>query len=41
MFTHPRDGAYVSETWVVYGGEVDLTDTVLGLVLRTGAFPRE
>ncbi|MYR47288.1 Uma2 family endonuclease [Streptomyces sp. SID5910] len=41
IFTHPKDGDYTIETRVAFGGELDLTGTVLGLTLRTDAFPRD
>ncbi|MFJ8545366.1 Uma2 family endonuclease [Streptomyces sp. NPDC093586] len=41
IFTRPKDGDYTTETRVAFGQELDLTDTVLGLTLRTDAFPRD
>lgn len=41
VFTHPKDGDYLTETRVAFGQELDLTDTVLGLTLRTDTFPRD
>ncbi len=41
LFTQPKDGDYVSELSVTYGGEVDMTTTLLGLTLRTDEFPRD
>ncbi|ALV35057.1 Uma2 family endonuclease [Streptomyces sp. CdTB01] len=40
LFTQPKDGDYVSETTVSFGGDVDLTVTDLGLTLKTDEFPR-
>ncbi|MET7319239.1 Uma2 family endonuclease [Streptomyces sp. NPDC005549] len=41
IFTHPKDGDYTTETRVVFGEDLDLTGTVLGLTLRTDVFPRD
>jgi Uma2 family endonuclease len=41
IFTHPKDGEYITETTVGFGHDLDLTDTVLGLTLRTDTFPRD
>ncbi|MEU4050251.1 hypothetical protein AB0F09_13770 [Streptomyces olivaceus] len=41
LFTRPQDGDYTTETKVAFGQELDLTGTVLGLTLRTDAFPRD
>ncbi|MEU4652555.1 Uma2 family endonuclease [Streptomyces sp. NPDC023723] len=41
LFTQPKEGTYVSDTSVEYGGDVDMTTTHLGLTLRTDAFPRD
>lgn len=40
LFTQPKDGDYVSELSLSYGGDVDMT-TTLGLTLRTEEFPRD
>ncbi|MFE0101708.1 Uma2 family endonuclease [Streptomyces sp. NPDC059009] len=42
IHTPPKDGAY-THTWptVAFGEEVDLTDTPLGLALKTDTFPRD
>ncbi|KAB1147263.1 Uma2 family endonuclease [Streptomyces luteolifulvus] len=40
LHVHPRDGAYAIETKISFGEAVDLTDTVLGLTLKTHEFPR-
>ncbi|MFD5652191.1 Uma2 family endonuclease [Streptomyces sp. NPDC127039] len=40
VFTHPKDSDYTTETRVVFGEELDLTGTVLGLTLPTADFPR-
>ncbi|WP_411120808.1 hypothetical protein [Streptomyces sp. x-19] len=41
VFTHPQDGAYKRDLTVAYGEPVDRTDTVLGMTLPTGEFPRD
>ncbi|CAL9497213.1 Uma2 family endonuclease [Streptomyces sp. enrichment culture] len=41
VYTNPKNGDYVTRTKVDFGDDVDLTDTVLGLTLRTDAFPRD
>ncbi len=41
LFTQPKDGDYVSDTSITYGGDVDMTTTLLGLVLPTAEFPRD
>ncbi|MGW1586904.1 Uma2 family endonuclease [Streptomyces sp. NPDC002386] len=41
VFTHPRDGRYALEVKADFGEELDLTGTLLGLVLKTGEFPRD
>ncbi|TKT01394.1 Uma2 family endonuclease [Streptomyces lasalocidi] len=41
LYTRPKDGEYVSELSVAFGADVDMTDTVLGLTLRTQDFPRD
>ena len=40
LFTQPKDGDYVSDLSVTYGGDVDMTTTLLGLTLPTAEFPR-
>ncbi|MFI2379383.1 Uma2 family endonuclease [Streptomyces sp. NPDC018964] len=41
LFTQPKDGDYLSDTSVTFGGEVDMTTTPLGLTLKTDGFPRD
>ena len=41
IYTHPKDGDYATETKVPFGDDVDLGDTVIGLTLKTGEFPRD
>ncbi|KUN21226.1 hypothetical protein AQJ23_30270 [Streptomyces antibioticus] len=41
VYTHPKDGAYTTETRVDFGGEIDLTGTVIDLILKTDDFPRD
>lgn len=40
LFTQPKEGDYLSETSVTFGGEVDMTTTPLGFTLKTDEFPR-
>lgn len=39
--TKPKDGEYRGELSLDFGDEIDLTGTVVGLVLETGEFPRD
>ncbi|MEV0182515.1 Uma2 family endonuclease [Streptomyces sp. NPDC050625] len=41
LFTEPKDGDYVNDFSVAYGGVVDLTGTSVDLTLRTDEFPRD
>jgi Uma2 family endonuclease len=41
VYTQPKDGDYVIDASVTYGGDVDLTTTHLGLTLKTDEFPRD
>ncbi|MER6146012.1 Uma2 family endonuclease [Streptomyces sparsogenes] len=41
LFTHPKDGEYRAEMTVDFGSELDLTDTVVGMTLKTDEFPRD
>ncbi|MFC7263645.1 MULTISPECIES: Uma2 family endonuclease [Streptomyces] len=41
IFTHPKDGDYATETKIAFGDAVDLTNTVVGLTLKTDEFPRD
>ncbi|MFI2642749.1 Uma2 family endonuclease [Streptomyces sp. NPDC018610] len=41
LFTQPKDGDYLTDTSVTFGGEVDMTTTPLGLTLKTDDFPRD
>ncbi|MER6343628.1 Uma2 family endonuclease [Streptomyces sp. NPDC001595] len=41
LYTDPKDGDYQVETTVAFGKELDLTGTVVDLVLNTGDFPRD
>ncbi|MFD4571802.1 Uma2 family endonuclease [Streptomyces sp. NPDC058417] len=40
LYTQPKEGVYVSELSVAYGGAVDMSTTLLGLTLETEEFPR-
>ncbi|MEU2282003.1 Uma2 family endonuclease [Streptomyces sp. NPDC013178] len=41
LHTLPRDGEYHGEVSFGFGDEIDLTGTVVGLVLKTDEFPRD
>ncbi|MEV5341003.1 Uma2 family endonuclease [Streptomyces sp. NPDC052676] len=41
LYTDPKDGDYEVETTVPFGKDLDLTGTVVDLVLKTGEFPRD
>ncbi len=41
VYTHPKGDDYAIDTKVDFGSDVDLTDTLLGLTLQTGDFPRD
>ncbi len=41
VYTHPMNGDYTTETKLPFGEDLDLTDTPVGLVLRTDEFPRD
>ncbi|MBL1081899.1 Uma2 family endonuclease [Streptomyces actinomycinicus] len=41
VHTHPKDGDYATRTSVDFGTDVDLTGTVVDLVLKTDRFPRD
>lgn len=41
VYTQPKDGDYISDLSVAFGADIDLTDTVIGLVLKTADFPRD
>jgi Uma2 family endonuclease len=41
LYTQPKDGEYISELSVTFGADIDMTDTVLGLTLKTDEFPRD
>ncbi|MGW0842021.1 Uma2 family endonuclease [Streptomyces sp. NPDC002787] len=41
VYTNPKKGDYITETTVPFGDELDLSDTVVGLVLKTDEFPRD
>ncbi|MET9967140.1 Uma2 family endonuclease [Streptomyces sp. NPDC006356] len=40
-YTHPKDGDYAMRTSVDFGTDIDLTGTVVDLVLKTEDFPRD
>jgi Uma2 family endonuclease len=41
LHTLPKDGEYRGEISLDFGYEIDLTETVVGLVLKTDEFPRD
>ncbi|GHH06739.1 Uma2 family endonuclease [Streptomyces lanatus] len=41
LFTQPKDGDYMSDASITYGADVDMTNTLLGLTLKTDRFPRD
>ncbi|MDT9697064.1 Uma2 family endonuclease [Streptomyces sp. P17] len=41
VYTHPKDGDYAMRTSVDFGTDIDLTGTVVDLVLKTDKFPRD
>ncbi|MFF4363887.1 Uma2 family endonuclease [Streptomyces sp. NPDC001604] len=41
LYTQPKDGEYVVELSVAFGGDVDMTTTLVGLTLKTEEFPRD
>lgn len=41
LYTHPKNGEYATETKLSFGDDVDLSDTVVGLTLKTDEFPRD
>lgn len=41
LYTHPKNGEYATETKLAFGDDVDLSDTVVGLTLKTDEFPRD
>ncbi|MET7380763.1 Uma2 family endonuclease [Streptomyces sp. NPDC005526] len=41
VYTHPKGDDYAIDTKVDFGSDVDLTDTLLDLTLKTDKFPRD
>ncbi|MBI0295177.1 Uma2 family endonuclease [Streptomyces sp. PRKS01-29] len=41
LFTDPKDGEYLTEVSVSFGKDLDLTETAVGLTLKTDEFPRD
>ncbi|MFD4877368.1 Uma2 family endonuclease [Streptomyces sp. NPDC058420] len=41
IYTHPKGDDYATETKAAFGDDLDLGDTVVGLVLSTADFPRD
>ncbi|MFG2885893.1 Uma2 family endonuclease [Streptomyces sp. NPDC048297] len=40
-YTQPKEGDYITRTTVDFGKDIDLTGTVVDLVLKTDEFPRD
>ncbi|WP_129308439.1 Uma2 family endonuclease [Streptomyces sp. L2] len=41
IYTQPKEGDYEIETTVPFGSDLDLTHTVVGLILKTDEFPHD
>lgn len=41
LHTLPKDGEYISELSIAFGTDVDMTNTLVGLTLKTDEFPRD
>ncbi|MEU6666493.1 Uma2 family endonuclease [Streptomyces sp. NPDC046727] len=41
VYTQPKEGDYITRTKVEFGTDIDLTGTVVDLVLKTDGFPRD
>ncbi|MGW1006199.1 Uma2 family endonuclease [Streptomyces sp. NPDC002520] len=41
VYTQPKEGDYITRTTVDFGTDIDLTGTVVDLVLKTDGFPRD
>ncbi|WP_413758429.1 Uma2 family endonuclease [Streptomyces sp. MMBL 11-3] len=41
LYTQPKDGEYISELSVAFGANIDMTNTIVDLVLKTAEFPRD
>ncbi|MFS8199393.1 Uma2 family endonuclease [Streptomyces sp. CWNU-52B] len=41
LYTEPKDGEYFTELSVTFGSDIDMTNTILGLTLKTDEFPRD
>ncbi|MFJ2259701.1 Uma2 family endonuclease [Streptomyces sp. NPDC087844] len=41
LYTQPKDGEYFTELSVTFGADIDMTNTVLGLTLKTDEFPQD
>ncbi|MCP3821864.1 Uma2 family endonuclease [Streptomyces sp. A3M-1-3] len=40
VYTQPKDGDYKSDLAIAFGGELDLTGTIVDITLKTDEFPR-
>ncbi len=41
VYTQPKEGDYITRTKIAFGEDIDLTGTVVDLVLKTDGFPRD
>ncbi|MEV5346419.1 Uma2 family endonuclease [Streptomyces achromogenes] len=41
VYTQPKEGDYITRTKITFGADIDLTGTVIDLVLKTDGFPRD
>ncbi|CAL9306967.1 Uma2 family endonuclease [Streptomyces sp. SudanB182_2057] len=41
VYTQPKENDYITRTKVAFGEDIDLTGTVIDLVLKTDGFPRD
>ncbi|MFF9673813.1 Uma2 family endonuclease [Streptomyces eurythermus] len=41
VYTQPKEGDYITRTKIAFGEDIDLTGTVIDLVLKTDGFPRD
>ncbi|MEU3951358.1 Uma2 family endonuclease [Streptomyces achromogenes] len=41
VYTQPKEGDYITRTKITFGEDIDLTGTVIDLVLKTDGFPRD
>ncbi|MFE1802626.1 Uma2 family endonuclease [Streptomyces sp. NPDC059517] len=41
LYTQPKDGEYFAELSVIFGTDIDMTNTIVDLTLKTDEFPRD